>query len=188
MPGVSPVRRTVSMMLNEAARRLADLALAAFDGDEARFYSKLSSGRIVYPTRAHTEGLVRSALTPHEEWPRRYYGKTAAYPEGIDLLELFEAAADDVIADDGDDAEALAALVECYDRIMADDPAWVGAPEQMDRAVFVLASFDPESLWCRGVMSALPMHPMTPGSEGWEEAQATGGPHESVANPFTRKR
>lgn len=178
---VHPTRWSVSKTLEQAAMRLAKLALASCDAEQRHFVA--SSGRVLYPTRFNTESLIRKALTPwNVDWPG--YGRTEEFPEGITLVDLFERAADIVLADEGDDAEAVALLVDCYNAIAERED---GASE-VESAVNVLATADPGSLWWLGVTQALPNHPQTPGSPGWVAAEAAGNPHESEANPFTGLR
>lgn len=176
-PGIS--RWSTAHTLDEAARRIADLALAACDGERARFADRYRPERVHYPTRPNTESLVRKALTPWTpDWPG--YGRSEGFPEGITLDDLFARAWDLVDGDPGDDQAALDLLVETHARIVA---AGGGA----DAAAGVIAACESGSLWWQGVTAALPDEPQTPGSSGWIAADEAGNPHESVANPFTRR-
>jgi hypothetical protein len=166
-------------VLDEAATRLAKLALGACDGQKHGnpFYG--DSAFIGYPTRRNTEALVRLALTTDP------LAVSDNYDRGFSLKELFAAAWERVVADEGDDAAAEALLMKKYEEILAGE-VWSGTPEMIDRAVAALASYDPESLWVQYVQAAWPNHPQTPGSPGWEAAEAAGNPHETVDNPFLR--
>lgn len=172
----APTRWTTAHTLDEAARRIADLALAACDGDGTRFADHFRPDRIHYPTRPNTEGLVRKALTPWTpDWPG--YGKSEGFPDGITLADLFARAWDMVDGDPGDDQAALDLLIATHERI-------VETGGSAEAAAKVIAAREPDSLWWHGVTAALPEEPQTPGSEKYRFAIEHGNPTESIANPF----
>lgn len=153
LPGIH--RWDDAKVLDEAADRLAKLALGACDGLKHGNPIYDASSFIGYPTRRNTEALVRLVLTPGKE--------AAPYARGFSLNEFFAAAWERVVADPGEDAEAEALLVATHEAILAGEE-WSGSAEQIDRAAAVIASFDPASLWVRYVQAAWKNHPQTPGS------------------------
>lgn len=176
LPGIQ--RWSDAKVLDEAADRLAKLALGACDGLKHGNPMYDASAFIGYPTRRNTEALVRLVLTAS--------GDAAPYARGFSLNEFFAAAWERVVADPGEDADAEALLVAAHEAILAGEE-WAGSAEQIDRAAAMIASFDPASLWVRYVQAAWPNAPQTPGSPGWIAAEERGNPHETVDNPFLRK-
>lgn len=164
-----------SKVFDESADRLAKLAMGACDGTKHGNPLYDSSAFIGYPTRRNTEALFRTALALPDN------GKVDG--RGIPLGQLFAAAWERVDADAGEDDAAKSLLQDFFDAIEAGEE-WTGAPEQIERALKVLASFDDDALWVLYVKAAWPNHPGTPGSPRWNEVEAQGGPHESSANPF----
>lgn len=163
--------------LSTAANCIARLAMGACDGDPHKDprYPRLTQ----FPTRRRAEALVRLVLTPNPD------GREGM-KLGLPLETLFAAAWEAVDADEGEDSAAKDLLADFYAAILDGAEAWAYSPAAVDRAVLLLASFDPVSLWVRFAQSAYPDSPQTPGSAKWDEAEAGGNPHESVANPFLR--
>lgn len=166
LPGIK--KRTAEDWSEESGARIGRLALMAADGQT--HHNPKYSDKVGYPTRRNTEGLIRSAL------------EFGVHPDNI-----FVEAWDHVVADEGDDQAALDLLAFYHDRVLVPGGAWGGTPQEIDNAVLVLASFEDDSLWVKGVQGGYPQHPQTPGSPGWLEAEAKGNPHESVSCPWTRK-
>lgn len=172
-------------VLDETADMVARLAMMAADGTPHG--NPYYPSKIGYPTRRRVSDMIRTALTPVPD-------AEEDHNRGFDLDTVFSAAWDRVDADPGDDEEAKALLMACYTTISERlTPPGGGRPpftveEVIEVSLGVLASFDPESLWVRAVQSAYPDHPQTPGSDGWNAAEAKGNPHESVGNPWTRRR
>lgn len=178
----SPQRWTPQHTRDEFAERLASLVMGAVDGEP--HFSKRSY-YTVYPTRPNTAALVHKALDPFiEGWLGGY---------GLTLDECFEAAQQLVDSDPGDDPEAMERLAGAYMAIVT-NPAtgevepWQATPDQVKRAESVIAAAEPGSLWWECVIRVYPDHPQTPGSAKYKAAEESGGPHESVAWPWTRKR
>lgn len=162
---------------DEVPDRIAKLALGACDKTKHGNPLYDASEFIGYPTRRNTEEMVLEFLRPVNEKKPLESGR------GFPLGQLFAEAWERVDADAGEDDAAKALLQDFFDAI-EDGEEWTGSPEQIKRAVSMLASFDDASLWVLYVKAAWPNHPQTPGSKRWLEVEATGGPHESVANPF----
>lgn len=156
--------------LDETADTIARCSLMACDREPHGF---------TYPTRKRFELLLRGALTPQPD-------QEPGDQRGISLKKLCSEAWERIHADAGEDIAAEDLLMEKYEEVLRDGP-WVYTPEAVERVVEVFASFEPTSLWTLAVQAAYPEHPQTPGSAKWMEAEAKGNPHESVANPWTRK-
>lgn len=167
-------------VMDEAADRIARLALMAADGQTHGNPYYAFNPSIGYPTRRNTDGLVRTALAPVDDAHPLTSGR------GFGLEQLFAEAWERVDADEGDDEAAKALLVDFYGRVLPEGEVWEGTHAQLERAVSLLASSDEGSLWTLAVQAAYPEHPQTPGSQKWNDAEAEGNPHESVANPWTR--
>lgn len=176
----APFRWSPQHTRDEIAERLASLVMGAVDGEP--HFSKRTY-YTVYPTRQNTERLVHKALDPFtEDWLGGY---------GLSLDEVFEATQQLVERDPGEDVEAMERLAGAYMAIVTNPETgerepWAASPEQIARAVKVIAAAEPESLWWKCVTVVYPNAPQTPGSPGWIKAEASGNPHESVAWPWTR--
>lgn len=164
-------------VLDQTADMLARLALGAEDGEQHKdpTYPRLTQ----YPTRRRVEELVRTALTPQPD-------ADPGYQRGFSLEQLLAATWDRIDGDPGDDDGAKELLEQEYEAITGGAP-WAYSPGAVDLAIKALASYSAGSLWLLFVEAAYPDHPQTPGSPGWQVAEAGGNPHESVANPWTRK-
>lgn len=164
-------------VLDQTADRLARLAMMAADttthGDPFYAFNK----NIGFPTRPNTEALLRTALAAVDEARPLVSGR------GLSLKYLFAQTWERIDADPGDDETAKELLVDFYARVEPPEP-WEGTRVQVQRVVDQLASSDEGTLWTLAVQAAYPDHPQTPGSAKWNEAEASGGPHESQGNPF----
>lgn len=166
-------------VFDETADRVARLAMMAADGKPHNnpFYPPT----IGYPTRKNTEELLRTALGAVDDPDPLAAGR------GFALQDIFAGAWERIDADEGEDQGAKDALPPLYAQITEGEEDWLKLPE-LERAVLVLASFAETSLWVTAVQAAYPLHPQTPGSPKWLAAEAAGNPHETVGNPFLRKR
>lgn len=122
LPGIN--RWNDAKVLDEAADRLARMALGACDGQTHG--NPAYPSWIGYPTRRNTEALVRLVLTPGNE--------PAPYARGFSLDEFFGAAWERVEADEGDDQAALDLLVAYHAAICGGEP-WAYSPAAVDKAV-----------------------------------------------------
>lgn len=178
----APFRWSPQHAKDEFAERLASLVMGAEDGEP--HFSKRTY-YTVYPTRPNTESLVHKALdafTP--DWLGGY---------GLTLDECFDATQQLVERDPGEDVAAMERLAGAYMAIATNPETgevelWSATVEQVNRAAKVIAAAEPGSLWWECVTKVYPDHPQTPGSAKYKAAEATGGPHESVAWPWTRRR
>lgn len=163
LPGIK--KRDAEDWAKESGAETARCCLMLADGTQHKDprYPNLTQ----FPTRRRVASLVEGAL------------RFGVHPDNI-----FADAWDFVQADEGEDEVALEILSEYRNAVSA---GWTGSEEDIANAVFLLASFDPGSLWTRAVQAAYPDHPQTPGSDKWNEAEDKGNPHESVDCPWTRK-